>query len=86
VTNLNSTVTGKACQSWDIEILPNSYFPHHYLSGFSNNCRDPLNLGYNWCYVDIANTIREPCQIEGKYLIFDTISNHIDGFQNVLFF
>jgi hypothetical protein len=67
VTNINSTVTGKACQSWDLEILENSYSQDHYLSGFSNYCRDPLNLGYYWCYVDIANTIPEPCQIEGKY-------------------
>jgi hypothetical protein len=64
----NTTITGKQCKSWDNISHKMSFLSNFDLETSLNYCRDPSNLGYNWCYIENSKGTeqREPCQIEGN--------------------
>jgi hypothetical protein len=63
----NTTITGKQCMSWDKLNLKTAFFSTADLGTSFNFCGDPLNLGFNWCYVAVTKDTEqwEPCQTEG---------------------
>lgn len=59
---------------WDksIRIFGESLSPEINLTDAENFCRDPLNFGFLWCFIDSPYSSEEwePCQHQGRVLIF----------------
>jgi hypothetical protein len=65
----NTTITGKQCISWEKLNRKTSLFSTADLDTSFNYCRDPSNLGFNWCYVAVSKDTEqwEPCLTEGDF-------------------
>ncbi|XP_053383846.1 plasminogen-like [Mercenaria mercenaria] len=64
--SLSQTYTGKSCHHWNTYYA--DYKESHYSNGYlrGNNCRDPLDQGFLWCYT--SGREWEPCvAVDGVY-------------------
>lgn len=85
---LNTTVSGLACQRWDsqtphIHSMTAGNFPDDTIGDAANNCRDPDESGYIWCYTMDPTGRWEKCVSAGSSLFcsfsyFDLIYSYCD--------